>query len=198
MSLLLSLTPQLLPAQSEAPQSSESSGTSSESAAQVEDQGQTILDMFKNGGWAMYPLGLLSICALGLIVYNFQAVNPSRLLGSKVLPDIIKALEALDLDKARSICRENASPSTNIIHAGLARADLDAYDSKTIKEAIEESSTEELAGPFVLINYLSVIGSLAPMVGLLEPYRVWLRPLTLLALRGLQTRKLLLATFRRL
>ena len=164
---LLSLTPQLLPAQSEAPQSSESSGTSSESAAQVEDQGQTILDMFKNGGWAMYPLGLLSICALGLIVYNFQAVNPSRLLGSKVLPDIIKALEALDLDKARSICRENASPSTNIIHAGLARADLDAYDSKTIKEAIEESSTEELAGPFVLINYLSVIGSLAPMVGLL-------------------------------
>lgn len=166
---LLSLTVHQLPAQSEAETatSNESVAMSVETVETTEEKGQTILDMFKNGGWAMYPLGLLSVFAMGLIVYNFLAINSNRLLGSKVLPDIETALKALDLDKARSICSENDAPSTNIIHAGLARADIEAYDSKAVKEAIEESSTEELAGPFVLINYLSVIGSLAPMVGLL-------------------------------
>ena len=57
--------------------------------------------------------------------------------------------------------------ATNIIAAGLNRVDLNKYNPEPIKEAIEEASSEELAGPFVYINYLSVVGSLSPMVGLL-------------------------------
>ena len=63
--------------------------------------------------------------------------------------------------------RQNPAPTTSVIAAGLNRVDLNNYDPEPIKEAIEEASSEELAGPFILINYLSVIGSLAPMVGLL-------------------------------
>ena len=49
----------------------------------------------------------------------------------------------------------------------MARVDLDHYNAEQVKEAVEEASAEELADPFVLINYLSVICSLSPMVGLL-------------------------------
>jgi biopolymer transport protein ExbB len=128
---------------------------------------KSLLDMFKAGGLAMYPLGLLSIAGFGLIVYNFMAVKPGPILAPHITPLIDDALKALDIEKAKSICNENPTPTTSIIHAGLARLDIENYDTAPIKEAIEEASAEELSGPFVLINYLSVIGSLAPMVGLL-------------------------------
>jgi biopolymer transport protein ExbB len=146
----------------------ESVETAEEAAAAEAAAGdKSLIDMYKNGGWAMYPLTLLSISAFGLIVYNFMAINPKQILQPSVLPEIDTALQAMDIEKARSICDENPAPATNIIHAGLARVDINRYNPEQVKEAVEEASAEELAGPFILINYLSVIGSLAPMVGLL-------------------------------
>ncbi len=128
---------------------------------------KSLIDMYKAGGWAMYPLTLLSIGGFGLIVYNFMAVRPQPILNTEATQQIDEALSHLDVARAKTICQENPSPTTNIIEAGLNRVDVDNYDAEQVKEAIEESSSEELAGPFVLINYLSVVGSLSPMVGLL-------------------------------
>lgn len=128
---------------------------------------KSLIDMYKAGGWAMYPLTLLSIGGFGLIVYNFMAVRPEPILNTEATIQIDEALQALDVEKAKTICQENPSPSTNIVEAGLNRVDVDNYDAEQVKEALEEASAEELAGPFVLINYLSVVGSLSPMVGLL-------------------------------
>lgn len=128
---------------------------------------KTLIDQFKAGGWAMYPLTLLSISGFGLIVYNFLAVRPGPILKREVIEEIDKALENADIAKAKAVCEENPAPATNIISAGLVRVNVDNYEPEQVKEAIEEASSEELAGPFVLINYLSVIGSLSPMVGLL-------------------------------
>ncbi|MFT4900973.1 MAG: biopolymer transport protein ExbB [Lentimonas sp.] len=136
-------------------------------AAPVEKDGKSVLDMFKAGGWAMYPLGLLSISGFGLIVYNFIAVKPGPILKTDVAEQIDAALKNLDIKTAKELCDETPAPMTNIIGAGLSRVDLNNYNSEQVKEAVEEASAEELAGPFILINYLSVVGSLSPMVGLL-------------------------------
>ena len=132
-----------------------------------ESQEKSLIDMYNAGGWAMYPLTLLSIGGFGLIVYNFLAVRPEPILNTAATLQIDEALAAIDVEKAKTICRENPSPITNIIEAGMNRVDVNNFDPEQVKEAIEESSSEELAGPFVLINYLSVVGSLSPMVGLL-------------------------------
>jgi biopolymer transport protein ExbB len=167
--ITMSFLPQTLHAQDdsevgvESTESDEEEGEAEEASA----ADQSVIDMWKNGGWAMYPLTMLSVAAFGLIVYNFMAVSVKQLIRPDLLPQIDEALQALDIEKARNICSENPAPSTNIVHAALARVDIYSYDSDQIKEAIEESAAEELANPFVLINYLSVIGSLAPMVGLL-------------------------------
>jgi biopolymer transport protein ExbB len=128
---------------------------------------KSLIDMYKAGGWAMYPLTMLSIGGFGLIVYNFMAVRPGPILNTEATVQIDAALQSLDIEKAKSLCQENPAPSTNIIDAGLNRIDINNYDQDVVKEAIEEASAEELSGPFVLINYLSVVGSLSPMVGLL-------------------------------
>ena len=128
---------------------------------------KTLIDQYKTGGWAMYPLTLFSIAALGLVAYNFMTVRPELILQSESMVEIDTALKGLDIEKAKSICEASPAPTTNIIAAGLNRVNLQDYDPAPIKEAIEEASSEELAGPYILINYLSVIGSLAPMIGLL-------------------------------
>ena len=132
-----------------------------------ESQEKSLYDMYKAGGWAMYPLSLLSMGGFGLIIYNFMAVRPEPILNAAATVQIDEALAAIDVERAKTICQENPSPVTNIIEAGMNRVDVNNFDPEQVKEAIEESSAEELAGPFVLINYLSVVGSLSPMVGLL-------------------------------
>ncbi len=145
------------------------SAQDTELATEVADESQekSLIDMYRAGGWAMYPLTLLSTFGFGLIIYNFKAVRPERILNTSATVQIDEALAAIDVEKAKTICQENPSPVTNIIEAGMNRVDVNNYDPEQVKEAIEESSSEELAGPFVLINYLSVVGSLSPMVGLL-------------------------------
>ena len=145
------------------------SAQDTELATEIADESQekSLIDMYKAGGWAMYPLTLLSIGGFGLIVYNFLAVRPDPILNTAATVQIDKALAEIDVEKAKTICQENPSPITNIIEAGMNRVDVNNFDPEQVREAIEESSSEELAGPFVLINYLSVVGSLSPMVGLL-------------------------------
>lgn len=130
-------------------------------------ESQNVLDMFKAGGWAMYPLGLLSVSAFGLIIYNFLVIREKTFLRPDLVEEIKPVMGNLQFDKARQICDENPSVVTNIIYSGLDRVDPDNFDPEIIKEAMEESSTEELAAPFVMINYLSLIATLSPMVGLL-------------------------------
>ena len=162
---LLAVTAQWMLTQ---PISAQETDTTEEAVVEDVNGGEkSIIDMFRAGGWAMYPLTLLSIGGFGLIVYNFMAVRPEPILNTSATVQIDKALEELDIEKVKSICQESPSPTTSIIEAGMARVDVNNYDPEQVKEAIEESSAEELSGPFVLINYLSVVGSLSPMVGLL-------------------------------
>ncbi|MFP4166127.1 MAG: MotA/TolQ/ExbB proton channel family protein [Opitutales bacterium] len=148
----------------------EAAAEDEEAAAEGEEAGgqsQTLLGTFQDGGWAMYPLLLFSIAGFGLIVYNFMAIKAEPILKPEVTPEIDQALQQRDIEKARSICEEHPAPLTNIVSAGLNRANMQNYDAESVKEAMEEASSEELSGPFVYINFLSVVGSLSPMLGLL-------------------------------
>ena len=135
--------------------------------ANAEKVETSLIEMYKTGGWAMYPLTILSIGMVGLIVYNSMAVQMSQILQPQIVPEIDQALEALDIEKAKSLCETNPGPLTNIVLAGLLRTDPADHDSEQIKEAMEEASAEELSDPYLLINYLSIIAALSPMVGLL-------------------------------
>lgn len=133
----------------------------------VGESSRSLIDMIKVGGWAMYPLGALSIAGLGLIVYNFIAIRPKKLLNVDTVEAVSEKAKEFQIDEARQICAENPSPLTNICDAGLERVTAEFVDAEAMEKAMEEASVEELSGPFLYINYLSVIANLAPMVGLL-------------------------------
>jgi len=158
--------------------------TAADGAEEEADTGRSLIDMIKVGGWAMYPLGALSIAGLGLVVYNFIAVRPNKLLNVDTIEEVAEKAKDFKIDEARQICAENPSPLTNICDAGLERITADFVDPESMEKAMEEASVEELSGPFVYINYLSVIASLSPMVGLLGTVSGMVKAFNVIAAQG--------------
>ena len=127
---------------------------------------KSLADMWRAGGVTMYPLGFFAILATTLIIYNFIAVRKKRFLNPDGVKKVEELVNSLQIKEAVDFCEKNPTPITNIIGCGLARADERGIDTDAVAAAMEEASVEEFAGPYVLINYLSVTASLAPMLGL--------------------------------
>ncbi len=65
-------------------------------------------------------------------------------------------------------CEANSSLLTAVVGAGLERVASDSeIDMDNIREAVQESSTEQMVSFMAPISYLSIIGAVSPMVGLL-------------------------------
>lgn len=128
--------------------------------------GKSLMDMWKAGGMTMYPLGFCAIAGMALAIVNFISIRPVKF----AKPEDIKSLEGLlnnvDVAAALEYCEKHPSPLTNIVGAGLARVNEKEKDWESIEEAMEEASLEEMSGPYVMINYLALIASISPMLGL--------------------------------
>lgn len=150
----------------------------------AETEGRSLLELFQLGGLAMYPLLLLSVGGVGLIVYNFIALRPAKILDIETVERVAEKAKAFELDEARAIAEESNSPVSNILSAGLERVSTELFEPEAMEKAMEESSQEELAAPFVYINYLSVVATLSPMVGLLGTVSGMVKAFNAIAAQG--------------
>lgn len=155
----------------QAPASSGSNGATTE---QTEGAGEpekktTLLSMFIQGGWAMYPLAGFSFFMVALIIQNFIALRPKSLLHTEMMPELIDNMLADKVKTSLIYCRKHQSMFTNVFGAGLERClDVEGqYDFDKVKESVEEASLEQLSKLMKPIDYLSIIGASAPMLGLL-------------------------------
>lgn len=130
-------------------------------------QNVTLWSMWVTGGWAMWPIGALSIGMLALIVFGFLNTKESKMIHVELIPDIQKSIRNLDFYSASAICSGTPSVMTNIINAGLDRFKEGVLDMESVEKAMEEAAVEENTNGLRLINYLSIIATTAPMFGLL-------------------------------
>lgn len=126
----------------------------------------SFIDLFRAGGPMMYPLVVLSMLGVGLVVFNLLNLRTRSFYAPQALGDIREALENLDIERAKEVCENNPSIVTNIVGSGLDRIG-DTISLEAVEKAMEEASSEELASPFIYVNYLSIVGSVSPMVGML-------------------------------
>lgn len=130
-------------------------------------QKTSLLKMVGAGGWAMYPLAMLSIAAFSLTVYNFMSLRDKEFFDADFAQDLSGKLSAVDIEGAKSICAENALPLARIINHGLESVRGGQVDTELFRQRLQAASSKELSKPFVIINYLSIIASISPMLGLL-------------------------------
>ena len=144
-------------------------GAAEETAATSGQTEETTLwQMIKQGGWAMIPLGLMSMGMVYFIVQNGLATREKVLLRPDLMPEFIQLMKDKKVLEAHSLCKENETLFTYVFAAGLERCSTTGQiNFGKIKEAIEEASTEEMTSYMKPIDYLSIIGATSPMLGLL-------------------------------
>ena len=79
-----------------------------DSAEQVtEVESKSLIDMYVTGGWAMYPLTLMSMAMVGFIIYNFLAIRPKQFLRPDLQEQVKDSLKRLDVPSAIEVCSQN-------------------------------------------------------------------------------------------
>lgn len=139
-----------------------------EEVAAANVQKTTLWQMIKQGGWAMWPLGLMSMGMVYFIVQNGLGLREKVLLRPDMIPEFIGLMKDKKIVEAHSLCKENETLFTYVFQAGLERCSTKReINFSKVKEAIDEASTEEITSYMKPIDYLSIIGATAPMLGLL-------------------------------
>ena len=136
---------------------------------EAEVQQTSLLSLIKTGGWAMWPLGGFSIFMVTLIIQNFMNLRAKVLLHNRRNAQSLRYDARAKSENALIYCRKNPSLFANTLGAGLERC-LDGeaeIDFHKVKESVEEASIEQTSKLMKPIDYLSIIGASAPMLGLL-------------------------------
>jgi len=160
-------------------------------AAPAQSRQLTFGSMLKSGGWTMWPLGACSLFGIGLVLYNAIVIRPSRMLKPLVIDQVKSAVSDLDIERARNLCAANPAPVTNIIQAGLDRIRGGELHLISIEKGMEEYSLQEVATHLQPINYLSVIATISPMIGLLGTVSGMIKAFQAMALGGMGRPELL-------
>jgi len=124
---------------------------------------QTILQLLQDGGLTVYPLGLGSILAVGILferILRFRGLDT----GTRSLTrDTIEALVRRDLDTARSLCEKSKLPISGIYLEAMRWRNIALEDL----QGVLSTSRQEVAGDMKRgVWVIGTIGSLAPYVGL--------------------------------
>ena len=129
---------------------------------------KSLLDYWRVGGFAMYPIGLCSVAVVGLSIYCAILYKTSKMTQPQLVPILGESLEALDIEKAKSICSSAPGVLTNVLAAGLSRVKPDSViNVEEVEKAMEEASVEEVSAGMKPLGYLSIVTQVAPMFGLL-------------------------------
>lgn len=136
-------------------------------AAPKDQQWDTLYGMWVVGGPVMWPIGAVSVLALGLTIYGFMVIRADKMIRPDLVPQLQENLGKLDIESALTICNGNPCMMTNVLGAGLQRVSEGVLDVNSMEKAMEEASIEETNDGMKPLNNLSVSSQIAPMLGLL-------------------------------
>jgi biopolymer transport protein ExbB len=125
----------------------------------------TLWQTLKAGGGVMVVIGLLSVVAVAIVIYDVMMLNVAKLAPKKLYNEVMIKLESRDFGAAQTLCRkENNTIISKIVLSGLERRNpLD----NTAREVMENTARVEVTNLWQNINYLSDIVAVAPLLGLL-------------------------------
>lgn len=112
----------------------------------------------------MVLLLALSLLVVYLIFDQALALRRKDLLPPDFLEAVRQLLAQGRLKEADQLCRQRPSPLAYTIASGIAEVE---FGWPAVEKAMEESTDEQAARLYRRIEYLSVLGNIAPMLGLL-------------------------------
>jgi biopolymer transport protein ExbB len=122
------------------------------------------LELIWASGWVGFVIIFLSIAAVAMAIEHVMTLRAPVLMPPGLAEQVRDLLAAGRLAQAQEACHQQPSFLAYVLEAGMAEID---GGWAAIEKAMEDAIAEQSARLFRKIEYLSVIGSLAPMLGLL-------------------------------
>lgn len=123
-----------------------------------------LLELLRTGGVVGGLIFLLSLTMVYLIIEQLLSIRRSSLMPIDLAKGVHKNLTERKLPEAQQQCQMQPCFLSNVLSAGLSVVDFGYQD---VEKAMEDTATEQAARLFRKIEYLHLIGTLAPMLGLL-------------------------------
>jgi biopolymer transport protein ExbB len=124
---------------------------------------KTLMDLFIEGGWVMYPITACSVAMIWFIVDGYIRTSAGKLYPIDHVTQLRELFKKGDYVGAYAFAKTAGSPVADVVRAGVAFTP----DGKTMtEEAIISEITRVNAELKGRSSYLSVIGVCTPMIGL--------------------------------
>ena len=124
---------------------------------------KTLMDLFIEGGWVMYPITACSVAMIWFIVDGYMRTSAGKLYPVDHVTQLRELFKKGDYVGAYAFAKSAGSPLADVVRAGVAFTP----DGKTMtEEAIISEITRVQAELKGRSSYLSVIGVCTPMIGL--------------------------------
>ena len=133
-------------------------------AAEPASKGMTLWQILHAGGAVMVVLGVLSLILLFLVTFLFLYLDPKKLVPQDLSRECAREIRNKKYEHARKMLTGNESIIKTIIFSGLDRVSI---GEEAVQESLELTARKEVTGLWSWLNYISDIGQVAPMLGLL-------------------------------
>jgi len=166
--VVLALFWAVVPSSAQVPDASDGSSTAKTDAADGKDKKSDSPRGFWGILMAGGPVGviimLLSVGAVALVVEHLMTIREPVLIPPNLGEEVRELLGKGQVGAARKRCRMEPSFLAYVMEAGLNEVD---GGWAAVEKATEDAAADQSARLFRKIEYLSVIGNIAPMLGLL-------------------------------
>ena len=138
-----------------------------EAAPEVRHQ-ESVFQMIKNGGILIQFIWLCivgtSVTMVTFIIQNIMSLRKDKLAPPPLIQALQQTLTAGNYQEAWATCAANKNYVANVLKAGLSRL---GRGKEAVEDAIAEYGLREATMLRTRNSYLSVIGVISPMIGLL-------------------------------
>ncbi|CUB03940.1 MotA/TolQ/ExbB proton channel family protein [Marinomonas fungiae] len=123
-----------------------------------------MLELFKSGGFFMWPLLLCSILTLAIVLERFWTLRNNRVAPRSLLSDVLARLreDRMTLDYIRTM--QSQSGLSFIFAAGLLNS---KHGRRAMKESIQEAANHVIHELERFMSTLGTIAAISPLIGLL-------------------------------
>jgi biopolymer transport protein ExbB len=132
------------------------------------DSEMTLLKLVESGGWAMVPLGVMSILTVMLVLVFLATLRRSAILTPHYMNTADVLLKKRDYLGLLAISSRHSEAVARVVQRTLDFATKNPGASfDVVKQVAESEGSAQAASLQYRVTYLADIGTLSPMVGLL-------------------------------
>jgi biopolymer transport protein ExbB len=133
-------------------------------ASAVEKETPGFLGLIKAGGLVGHTILLLSVVAVSLAIEQVLTIRRNALLPPGLAETVRDLLRNGQVTQAEQACKLQPSVLAHVLQAGVSELD---GGWPVVEKAMEDAVAEQAARLYRKAEYISVIGNIAPMLGLL-------------------------------